>query len=222
MINTGGGMVKKYIVILSALLVIILFTSTSTASFSSSKDRILERLQENSVFKKISENIFQIEYNDEDDIDEELDQDELIEDVRLPKIWNMIGEKTPDDGDEEVVDNNYIENNSTMDSNIYKATDINNDFIIDENGEVGNNSEIIIEKDGEVGRTLERVIEIITENNEKLGAILEKIVEHTYAPGTTESTDSSENIVSNVVVEVGSVGISENNKAEVVVLTTDE
>ena len=38
-------MIKKYILILAILMTILLFTSTSTASFSYSKERIYERLQ---------------------------------------------------------------------------------------------------------------------------------------------------------------------------------
>lgn len=213
-------MIKKYMVILGVLFVIIFFTSISNASFSSSQEKILDKLQENLFFSKMSKNILQIAYYNEDDVDVELDQDDMIEDELLPKIWNMIGEKTPDDGDEEVVYNDNIENNYTIDINGNEDTDTNNNFIINENEEAGTtNNEIIVEKDGEVGRTLERIIEIISENNEKLGTILEKIVEHTYAPGTTESNGIAENIVSNVVIEGGSVGISENDKSDVIVIT---
>lgn len=219
MIYTGDGMVKKYMAIVGVLLVIILFTSTSTASFSSLQEKIFERLQENLFFRNISENILQIAYNNEDDIDPELDQDGMTEDERLPKIWDLIGEKTPDDSDEEVVDNCYIENNYTMDIN---NTDINDNFIIDQNGKAGTNGEIIVEKDGEVGRTLEKIIEIISENNEKLGTIIGKIVEHTYAPGTTESNGIAENIVNNVVIEGGSIGICENDISDVIVITNSD
>ena len=50
-------MIKKYMILICAILVIIIFTSTSNASFLFSKGGIYERFQERLAFKKILDRI---------------------------------------------------------------------------------------------------------------------------------------------------------------------
>lgn len=230
-------MIKKYVTILAILLAILMFTSTSTASFLSLKGKIYERLQENSAFKKVLERISQIvSYNDniastdadKDDEDEEDDDlmdtdDPLEEDILLPKIWNLVGEKTPDDGNEPVDDSEETavidvqddKDETTQQDELTVDLDGNKEAI---NGEAIDKGEWTVEHDGE-GGTLDRFVKIFTERNVKLGAMLQRVVERTFAPGTTESDGVAENIVDTVVVAGGSLGTVENNKADVVVLT---
>lgn len=206
-------MIKRYLLVVSVFLVIILFTSTSTASIVSSRQRILQRFQQNSVFTKILEKLSQIASSndnsistdsDEDEDDDIMEEDGPEENILLPKIWNMVGEITPDDGDDPVVEENDLGETPTIDIDGEEGAYLNDEPTIDINGENG--------------RTIDRVIEIITECNEKFESVLEKVVERTFAPGTTESDGVAENIVDTVVVE-GSGGPSESNIVDNVVLT---
>ncbi len=107
----------------------------------------------------------------------------------------------------------------TIDADGSEGTTLFNESTVVENGDVGTTNEITVEKDGETGNTLERVINIIIEHNEQFGARLQRVVERTFAYGTTMSDGVAENIVQTVVVG-GSGGTAENNKADVIVVTS--
>jgi len=200
-------MIKKYMILISAVLVIAIFTSTSSASLLSTKARLYEILQENTTFRRIVERISQITTSVEDSISNDADEDIDIpesegpeEDVLLPETIDVDGEITPDNGDEVVVEEDDSEENPTVDTNGEEGTTLNDEPTIDENGEVEATNDITVEEDGEEGRTIDRIIEVVTETNTVFGDVLQRIVERTYAPGTTESNGSAENIVDNVVV----------------------
>jgi len=221
-------MIKKYVMIVSAILVIFMFTSTSSASFLFSKGKIYEMLSENSPLKNILNRLNRVVYNSDDaSLDEEDDEtndeddgeyddgmhDEEIEpdgpdkkgeDNLLPKVLEEGFYWTPDDGNEIVVEENTLEETSTIDVDGKEETTLEDKPTVDETGKEDT--------------TLERVIEIIKENNRKIGDMLQRVVEHTYAPGTT-SGGTSENIVENVVVAGETIGISKSIKEDVVVVT---
>ena len=219
-------MIKRYVMLISAILVILMFTSTSSASFLFYEEKIYERLPENSPLRKILDRFSQVivsnndnsvsiyDENDDEDYDVkyddgEHDADDLgdgpIEDILLPNVLEEGFYWTPDGGNEPVVEEDNLGTPPTIDIDGEEGTTLNEDPIIDE--------------DGEIGRTLYRVIEVITEINVKIGPMLEKIVEHTYAPGTTESDGVAENIVDTVVVAGEPGGTAENNIVDNVVVT---
>ena len=221
-------MIKKYVMMISVLLVMLMFTSTSTASFVFSKGKIYEMLPENSAFKRILDKLSQIASNndagvlidtDEDDgeDDDMMDTDDpLKEDVLLPKIWDLVGEKTPDDGNEPVDDSEETLN--TID-----PPDGDDDGVVWDNGTVDSDgdggvasNEITIDE-GEWTVKRERFVEIVMERNVQLGGMLQRVVERTFAPGTTESDGTAENDIVDVVVEGESVGTAENDIVGVVV-----
>jgi len=215
-------MIKKYVMMISVLLVMLMFTSTSTASFVFSKGKIYEMLPENSAFKRILDKLSQIASNndagvlidtDEDDgeDDDMMDTDDpLKEDVLLPKIWDLVGEKTPDDGNEPVDDSEETLNTTGPPDGDEEAI---NEETIDE-GEWTVEEETLTVK-------LERFVEIVMERNVQLGGMLQRVVERTFAPGTTESDGTAENDIVGVVVEGESVGTPGEDIADVVVLTDD-
>ena len=220
-------MIKKYIMMLAVLIVILMFTSTSSASFLLFREKMYERLSENSPLKNMLDRFFQFTSDREDsmsidtnDVDDgEYDDDSETgpeEDVLLPKIWNVVGEITPDDGNETVDD---LEETPVVDVNGEGGTTVNDDPTVEENGEVGINNESTVEENGENGSTVDGLIEIVTKRNVVLGEILQRVVERTFAPGTTESDEIAENIVDTVVVAGGSVGTAENIIVDNVVAT---
>lgn len=210
-------MIKKYIlVVLAVLLVILLLTPTTTASLISSKSKIYEILQENSAFSRLFGRISQLVFYKDDNNDEPMDPDGPKDDVNPPKIVDVDGEVTPDDGNETVVSKDVFEDSPNIDTNGKQGATLNNESKVIEN-EVAN--ETTVDKESEKGKTLERVIEIITEYNGKLGTMLQRVVERTFAPGTTESDKVAENIVDTVVVVGESDGSTENNISNTVILT---
>ena len=56
----GERMIKKYIMLLSAIFVVLILTSTSNASLLSLDGDVSEGFQENSIFKRVFERISQI------------------------------------------------------------------------------------------------------------------------------------------------------------------
>jgi len=176
-------MIKKYIILISAILVILMLASTSSASFLFSKGEIYERLQESSIFRNALDRVSQIISHDDSSVS-----------------IDIIGEVTPDNRDAVVVEENDLGETTTVDVNGEEGATLNDVVIVDENGEEGATNEITVDEDGENGRTIERVIDIITENNVVIGTVLQRIIERTFAPGTTESSGVTENIVDNVVV----------------------
>jgi len=232
-------MIKKYIMLISAILVILIFTSTSSASFLFPKGNIYERLPENSPLKNILNKFSQViisnkdnsisidedmeddANNDEDDSeyddgehDEEIDPDGPKEDVILPKIWNMVGEKTPDDGDEPVIDS---EKTTTIDSDGEVGATQDDEWTVDSDGDEGTTSNDITTSDyiaeGEwtveakpITVKLERFVKIVTEINGNLGALLQRVIERNVATdengvSSSVSGGSVENdIVDNVVL----------------------
>jgi len=232
-------MIKKYVMIIAVLLVILMFTSTSTASFLSSKGTIYERLPENSPLKNILDRFSQVISNnndivsndaDEDDseeeddeyddeYDDEIDPDDPNDAGLLPKIWDMVGEKTPYEG-------NYIDEGDDENiTNTIDHPDDDDDGVVVDNGTVNPDKDVnttngLTIDEGEWTVKLERFVEIVMERNVKLGGMLQRVVEHTFAPGTTaESDGTAENDVVGVVVEGGSVGTPGEDLADVVVLT---
>ena len=228
-------MIKKYVMIVAVLLVIIMFTSTSTASFLFSKGSIYERLPENSPLKNILDRFSQVISNnndivsndaDEDDseeeddgeYDDEIDPDGPKEGGLLPKIWDMVGEKTPYEG-------NYIDEGDDENiTNTIDHPDGDNDGVVVDNGTVNPDKDVnatngLTIDEGEWTVKLERFVEIVMERNVKLGGMLQRVVERTFAPGTTESDGTAENDVVGVVAEGGSVGTPGEDIADVVVLT---
>ena len=205
-------MIKKYVMIIAVLLVILMFTSTSTASFLSTKGKIYERLPENSAFKRILDKLFQIASNNDDGVlidtdeddgeeeddgeyDDEIDPDGPKDGGLLPKIWDMVGEKTPDDGNESVDDSEETLN--TID-----PPDGDDDGVVWDNGTVdpdGDDDGVVWDNgtanpDGDVNATngltidegewtvenetptvkLEWFVKIVMEHNGNLGAMLQK------------------------------------------------
>ena len=225
--------------IIAVLLAILMFTSTSTASFLFFKGKIYERLPENSPLKNILDRFSQVISNnndivsndaDEDDseeeddgeYDDEIDPDGPKEDGLLPKIWDMVGEKTPYEG-------NYIDEDD--DENITNTIDHPDG---DDDGVVWGNGTVDPDGDGDVNATngltvdegewtvkLEWFVEIVMERNVQLGGMLQSVLERIFAPGTTESDGTAENDIVDVVVEGGSVGTPGEDIADVVVLTDD-
>jgi len=213
-------MIKKYLMIILGIFLIIMLTSTSSASFLFSNKEIYRNFQAPSRFKIILEELSKVtifknnndalvvsndndDYEDcdegDEDYDDDIEPDDPEEDVLLPKIWNLEGEKTPDDGDEEVVEEEALEENPTIDLNGEEGRTLNEVETVIENGVEEVINEIIVEEDGEEGETIDRVIEIVKDNNQKIGDMLQKVIEHSYAPGTTAG-GTSENIVRNSII----------------------
>jgi len=207
-------MIKKYLMLISIIFVIALFTSTSSASYLFLKGEIYEKLKEKSTFRNALERIpniiskvEKIELIDSDESDEDNDLIELDSPKKEPvyteilkETIDIIGELTPDNGNEAVVEENYLGETTTVDINGEEGTTLNDAVIVDENEKVEDTSKITVEKDGQTGRILEKVIEI-TQSNVVIGKLLQTVVEHTtYASGTTDSSGIVENIVDNVVV----------------------
>jgi len=183
------GMIKKYVMIISVLLVMLMFTSTSTASFVFSNEKIYKFLPENLVFREILDKFSQIasdnddgehdgenddEYDDGDADDENDDEydDGPEKDVLLPKIWEEGFYWTPDDGNEPVDDSDVddggaVWNNGTVDSDGDEGVASNEITIPD-----------YIDK-GEWTVDLDRVVEIVTEHNVKIGAMLQRVIKRT-------------------------------------------
>jgi len=249
-------MIKKYTLLITAILVILMFTSTSTASFLFSEGIFYERLPENSPLKPILDRLYQVAYNNDDDValdadgeddetddeddgeeddgeyDDEIDPDDgPEEDVLLPKIWNMVGEKTPDDGNELVDDS---EETTTIDSDCEVGA-TQDEWTVDLDGDGGAASNEITTSDYiaegewtvEAGTTtvkLERFVKIVTELNGNLGAFLQRVIERTVATdengiSSPGSGGSAENNIVDVVVEGESVGNPGEDIADVIVLT---
>ena len=231
-------MIKKYVMIVAVLLIILMFTSTSTASFLSTTGKIYDRLPENSPLKNILDRFSQVTSNnndivsndadadeddgeeDDDDDDDEIDPDGPKEGGLLPKIWDMVGEKTPYEG-------NYIDEGDDENiTNTIDHPDGDDDGVVVDNGTVNPDKDVnatngLTIDEGEWTVKLERFVEIVMERNVQLGGMLQRVVERTFAPGTTESDGTAENDVVGVVVEGGSVGTPGEDIADVVVLTDD-
>ena len=196
-------MIKKYVMIIAVLLVILMFTSTSTASFLFFKGKIYERLPENSPLKNILDRFSQVISNnndivsndaDEDDseeeddgeYDDEVDPDGPKEDGLLPKIWDMVGEKTPYEG-------NYIdEDDDENTTNTIDHPDGDDDGVVGGNGTVNPDGDVnatngLMIDEGVWTVKLERVVEIVTELNGV--ALLQRVVERIFAPGTTSQME---------------------------------
>lgn len=147
--------------IIAVLLAVLMFTSTSSASFLFSEGSIYERLPENSPLKTMLDRLYQVAYNNDDDValdveeddetddeddgeydDGEHDDDDLDdgpeEDLLLPKIWNMDGEITPYEG-------NYTDEGD--DENITNTIDHPDG---DDGGVVWNNVTVDSDVDGEI------------------------------------------------------------------------
>lgn len=207
------------------LLAILMFTSTSTASFLFSKGKLYERLPENSPFKAMLDRLYQVAYNNDDDValdtdeeddetDDEEDDDEYDdgmtdlddgpeENLLLPKIWNMVGEITPDGGNEPVDEIDDLEETSnTIDSpqdGDEDGTIWDDEWMIDSNGAEGimTNEKTIDEDEGaasnggtttvdEGGWTVDegewtvkrdRFVEIVKKCSPRLGALVEWVIE---------------------------------------------
>ena len=225
--------IKKYVMIIAMLLAILMFTSTSTASFLFSEGGIYERLPENSPFKTMLDRLYQVAYNNDDDValdaaeeddetddeddgeeddgeyDDEIDPDGL-EDKRLPKIWENNVYITPDGGDKPVIDS---EETTTIDSD-GEVGATQDEWTVDSDGDEGAASNEITIAEGEwtveakpMTVKLERFVKIVTELNGNLGAMLQRVIERTVA------TDE------NGISSPGSGGSAENNKVDVDVAT---
>ena len=213
--------------IIAVLLVILMFTSTSSASFLFSEGKIYEGLPENSLLKTMLDRLYQVAYNNDDDdddddvaldvdeddetddeddgeYDDEMDPDDgPEEDVLLPKIWNMVGEITPyegnytDEGDDENITN-------TIDH-----PDGDDDGVVVGNGTVNPDKDVnatngLTIDEGEWTVKLERFVKIVTELDGDLGALLQRVVERTFATGTTDSGGTVENdVVDDIVLTDG-------------------
>ena len=218
-------MIKKYAMIIAVLLVILMFTSTSSASFLFSEGKIYEGLPENSLLKTMLDRLYQVAYDNDDDdddvaldveeddetddeddgeYDDEMDPDDgPEEDVLLPKIWNMVGEITPyegnytDEGDDENITN-------TIDH-----PDGDDDGVVVGNGTVNPDKDVnatngLTIDEGEWTVKLERFVKIVTELDGDLGALLQRVVERTFATGTTDSGGTVENdVVDDIVLTDG-------------------
>jgi hypothetical protein len=222
-------MIKKYIMIISAILVMLMFTSTSSASVLFSKISIYERIQEKSIFKKALEKITKtvaqkgsIVQVDSDENDEDLeDADAPNQDVLLPETIDVVGEVTPDNGNEPVIEEDELEDTPTIDVDGEEGVTLNDEITVDTNGEVGTTGVTTVDQDGTEGITLKRIIEIFTEKNGMSGTVLQKVVERTFAPGTTESDGVAENVVDTVVVVEGSAGVSASSYTSNNVVVSD-
>jgi DNA-binding ferritin-like protein (Dps family) len=187
-------MIKKYMLMLSILFIVLLFASTSTASFSSYKQRICEKFGENSAFYKM--------------LDRFLDTSSYNSDEA---INNNILDISKDAA---------LDDEQTIDINGEEGATLNEETIIDENGEVGAaNDEIIIEEGGSDNNgTLECIIEIITERNGQIGEILQRVIKRSYvSEGGVETI--IEGTVINGYIEKDN---AENTVVEHVVLTSDD
>jgi len=239
-------MIKKYVMIVAVLLVIFMFTSTSTASVVSGRGKIYEMLQENfhkyPVIKNIIEKFSQVVSDNDDSVpiytdddndgddedyddgehDDEIDPDGPKEDVLLPKVWNIVGEITPDGGNEPVEDleetsntidlpdgdeDGALSSDGTIDLNGKEGAVVANEKIIDKNGGEGVITEKWTVDEGEWTVKLDRIVEIVTKLNGKLGVFLERVIEHTV--------DTDENGISSS----GSGGSAENNIVDDIILT---
>ncbi len=220
-------MIKKYVMIIAVLMVILMFTSTSSASFLFSKGKLYERLPENSPLRNILDRFSQIASDRKDSMSIDTDEDDgedddmvdtddpLEEDVLLPKIWDLVGEKTPDDGNESVDDSEEILNTIDHPDGNDDGVVWGNGTTVDSDGDDGAASNEITIDEGEwtvdEGTTttvkLERFVKIVTEINGKLGAMLERVIERTVA--TDENGISSS----------GSGGSAENNIVDAIVVT---
>jgi len=212
-------MIKKYVMLISAILVILMFTSTSSALFLFSEGKIYERLPENSLLKNILDRLSRVISNNNDivlnDADEEdddlVDPDDLEEDVLLPETIDIVGEITPHEGD--YIDVDDPEETTTIDSD-GEVGATQDEWTVDSDGDEGaagneitiDEGEWTVDHDGEGGK-LERFVKIVTELNGKLGVLLQRVIERTVA--TDENGSSSP----------GSGGSAENNKVDVVVVT---
>lgn len=200
-------MIKKYVMLISAILVILMFTSTSSASFLFSKGNIYERLPENSPLKNIVDRFSQVIVSnndnsvsiddDEDDgeyddgeHDDEIDPNDPKEEGLLPEILEKNVYITPDGGDEPVIDS---EETTTIDSD----------------GIAGATQEEWTVEAKPMMVKLERFVKIVTELNGNFGALLQRVIERTVAtdenaissPGSGVSAEN--NIVDNIVVTDG-------------------
>ena len=210
-------MIKKYVILISAILAIAIFISTSSASILSTREKMLERIHENAFLNRAYERILQISSNN----DNSVDSGSSREGNSLQETIDIDGNVTPDNGNKVVVEENDLGDNTTIDINGKEGTTLNDKPIVDENGEVGITNGIIVKEEGENGNTIDKIIEIVTEHNVVLGTALQRVVEHTFAPGTTESVGVSENIVDTVMVVGDSGGTAENNIVHNVVLTAN-
>ncbi|MCJ2534161.1 MAG: hypothetical protein LN364_02885 [Candidatus Thermoplasmatota archaeon] len=215
-------MIKKYAMIIAVLLVILMFTSTSTASFLFSEGKIYEGLPENSPLKTMLDRLYQVASNNDDDValdveeddetddeddgeyDDEMDPDDSPEeDVRLPKIWNMVGEITPyegnytDEGDDENITNTIDHPDGDDDGVVWNNVTVNPDK------DVNATNGLTIDE-GEWTVKLERFVKIVTELDGDLGTLLQRVVERTFATGTTDSGGTVENdVVDDIVLTDG-------------------
>ena len=166
-------MIKKYVMLISAILVILMFTSTSTASFLFSEGKIYEQLPENSPLRNILDRFSQVivsnndnsmlidddkeedETDDEDDgeyddgeHDDEIDHsspDKKGVDTLLPNVLEEGFYWTPDGGNEPVVEpSNTIDNPDG-----YEDGSSSGDGIIDYPDGETNNEMMTIDEDGE-------------------------------------------------------------------------
>ncbi|MEA2055235.1 MAG: hypothetical protein U9O49_00160 [Candidatus Thermoplasmatota archaeon] len=259
-------MIKKYAMIVAILLVILILVPTSTASFVFSKGKIYEMLPENSKFKKILDKLSQIASNNDEDVlidadenDEEYDDGEydndsddgLEENVLLPKIWDLVGEKTPDNGNKPI-------DGSEDTSNTIDHPDGNDNEVVWNNGTVGPDGDDggvvwgngTVDSDGNEGIasnetttpdyidegkwTVKQFVEIVTERNVKLGTMLERVIERTVATdgngffsGTNwikgESVGTAKiDIVGHVIATAGEGNAVENDVVDDDVVLTDE
>jgi len=232
-------MVKRYAIIVIFLMSILIFTSISVASTVSYKERMSERiknLQDSSLVKNMWTKLYQYRYNNDNvesditdddsdgydnDVDIEYDEPEdvLKEDVRLPDVYDLVGDKTPDNGDK-MTENNQISNTPTIGTNNYAE---------------GTTKTGRIDPNGCIGRVLKRIVEVVGENNEgTYGQLLTRVVDNICVVDSSD-VETSNNIVdvviegelggeanaeiSNVVVEGGSVGISNAEVSNVEVVT---
>jgi len=101
-------MIKKYVMLISAILVILMFTSTSSASFLSPKGKIYEMLPENSPLKNILDRFSQVIVSNNDNslsIDDDIEDDETDDDDGEYDDGEHDDEIDPDGPDKKGVDN---------------------------------------------------------------------------------------------------------------------
>jgi len=211
------------------MLVVVFCVSTSTASLLSARERIYERFQEHAAFRIALERMSQISTQngniiilDDAEDDDLIDSDEPDEDVLLPETINVVGEITPDNGDDVVVEEDELDEASTIDIDGLEGANLQDEQIVDENGELEVISEVTVDRDGETGRTIDRIIEIIAESNGQFGTMLQRVVKHTYASGTERSLGGAKADIAGHVVVGSASGISKNQKASVVVVTAND